>query len=374
MALLTILLHVQTSLVATQKNFCAQVLYNPTLNFIFRSFCMNVLQMQTREEWTQLLQNVKRIYPTIPTDAELYRQLRTSYSAMQPKFYPYRLYKSLKKQQCMLGDQTKRLKIAKKQINGYVEIGTPCRYADYIGQYISITGTRYAVHEGSKWGDILESRIPSISRAFFPYDRMIPLNDYAPIDAVHIPDASVDMVVCFIGLHHVPVDKIDNFIQSIKRILRPGGIFLLREHNAHNKKIFKLSWAAHSVFNAIIAQSTEEEEATELRNFQPLTYWIELLKKHGFRVGAERILQKGDPTLNTLIKFTKPIYAEDRFFKNLHQETGHVRLAHQTFLTSPEWFNVDCAQAYGNFLNHTPWYEFPYWQSIKTYWNIFGQS
>jgi len=43
-------------------------------------------------------------------------------------------------------------------------------------------------------------------------------------------------------------------------------------------------------------------------------------------------------------------------------------------LSTPEWFNVDASQEYGNFINQTPFYKFPYFSYIATYWNLFRKS
>lgn len=356
------------------SSYITDVLYDANLNVQFENFSTHVLRMQSPVEWSALVQDVKQALPGKPTHMELYGQIKKSYIPMQPRLYAYRLYQALKYQQDLLGNQVKNLIATDTKVNGYVEIGTPCRYADYIGQHIAISGTRYAVCEKTSFADVFESKNLHITRGCVPYDRYIPLNDYNPIAYDHILDASVDMVVCFIGLHHIPLDKIDNFIGSIARILRPGGTFLLRDHDACNADVLKIAHAGHTLFNAIIGQCSEEEEAQEIRNFQPLAYWVELLEKHGLSVGQERIMQQNDPTHNTMIASSKPILPHDRILLDLQKELGYKRHTLQTFLTAPEWFNVDSAQSYGAFLDHSPWYDFPFLKNIEIYWYIFGQS
>ena len=44
--------------------------------------------------------------------------------------------------------------------------------------------------------------------------------------AMHLPDRSVDAVVCFTMLHHVrPAEAQDNLFAEAARVLRPGGVF-----------------------------------------------------------------------------------------------------------------------------------------------------
>ena len=85
----------------------------------------------------------------------------------------------------------------------------------------------------------------------------------------------------------------------------------------------------------------------EYRNFQPLSYWIELLKKHGFELTKEnQLLQAGDPTLNTLLMFTRVAKTKDEQKQAVERELknndpNYLRSGIQTYLTSVEWFDVD---------------------------------
>lgn len=59
---------------------------------------------------------------------------------------------------------------------------------------------------------------------------------------------------------------------------------------------------------------------------------------------------------------------------NLKNKKEYQRDPMQTYLTTPEWFSVDVAQEYAQFINHTPFYEYPYFENIEKYWNVFGKS
>ncbi len=209
------------------------------------------------------------------------------------------------------------------------------------------------------------------------YDTFVPLNDYAPIPEA-IPNNSVDLVVCFIGLHHIPQEKLQSFVASIRRILRPGGTFILRDHDITSPKVASMAHAAHSVFNAIVTAETVESETAEYRNFQPLSYWISLLEHNGFKVGTERLLQAGDPTINTLVKFTKVACTTDDILANassaLRHNSQYQRNGVRTYLNGPEWLNVDASQDYGTFVQNNNWYEFPHLRYVASYWNLFAKA
>lgn len=40
----------------------------------------------------------------------------------------------------------------------------------------------------------------------------------------------------------------------------------------------------------------------------------------------------------------------------------------------PEWHSVDITTQMAEFMKHTPWYSYPYWNSIKQYWVLFNQE
>jgi ubiquinone/menaquinone biosynthesis C-methylase UbiE len=48
-------------------------------------------------------------------------------------------------------------------------------------------------------------------------------------EAIPEPDASFDIVLFFKSLHHVPVDKMDQAMEEVRRVLRPGGLAYVSE-------------------------------------------------------------------------------------------------------------------------------------------------
>lgn len=48
-------------------------------------------------------------------------------------------------------------------------------------------------------------------------------------EAIALPDNSVDIVLMFKSLHHVPTDKMDQALGEIRRVLKPGGLAYISE-------------------------------------------------------------------------------------------------------------------------------------------------
>ena len=131
----------------------------------------------------------------------------------------------------------------------------------------------------------------------------LPLDNFAPLPAA-IADASLDLVTCYIGLHHMTVERLEPFLQSIARVLRPGGRLIVRDHDVRDESMRAMVSLAHTVFNAGLGESWETNQA-ELRFFEPVQTWVRRLDAAGFDDSGHRLLQANDPTDNVLLCFIK---------------------------------------------------------------------
>ncbi|MCL5875417.1 MAG: class I SAM-dependent methyltransferase [Candidatus Dependentiae bacterium] len=362
--------------ISASDSHLAQTLSHPHLRKEISKFIDNILRIIPAQQFFSFVDSAIPSHEL--TDKEIYTLLSNSSDTVQPRFSFYWKLQSLQHQKQVLASQAQQLLADRKNINGYVEIGTPATYFKDITQSFTCSGPVYAINDKKRPTDILQSSSWKPKTGFCSYDYFVPLNDYMPIEESAIPTASVDVVVCFIGLHHIPQEKLQNFIRSIHRILRPGGRFVLRDHDVTNSELQSIVSAAHSIFNLIVSQETIEAETQEYRNFHDIAYWIQLIEKEGFAVGQERLLQEGDPTYNTMLKFVKKAQTNqeqtEQISYQLQQSKDYSRDSIQTYLTSPEWLNVDIAQEYSSYIEHTPFYMFPYFKNIQLYWKVFGAS
>jgi hypothetical protein len=349
---------------------------NPALRDKFSLFLDTILQQISSKDFFSLTESIQKKYAP-QTDKELYIHLLQHTPSLQPHFSFIYILKTLSLQKKILAQQVKQL-IGPREIEGYMEIGSPGTYINSLKTFLSFTGPLYVLHDQKRARDIFQAFTLNPLKKFIPYTHFISLNNYDSLPEKDIPSHSLDLIVCFIGLHHVPHEGLDSFIASLYRILRPGGILILREHNAKDHTTHLIANAAHSVYNAIITKESVQSETDEIRNFHALEFWINLLQQQGFIADTQRLLQATDPTLNTLLKFTKEPLNEaehiDHITRELKNLPHYKRDSIQTYLTTPEWINVDITQDYAEFINHTPFYKFPYISSIKSYWECFIQS
>ena len=100
------------------------------------------------------------------------------------------------------------------------------------------------------------------------------------------------------------VGQLGAFLQSIHRVLRPGGAFIVRDHDVRSDDMRALVSLAHTVFNAGLGE-TWEVNLAERRYFESAQTWVERLDAAGFDDSGHRVLQANDPTDNTLFCFIR---------------------------------------------------------------------
>lgn len=54
------------------------------------------------------------------------------------------------------------------------------------------------------------------------------------------PDQSMDLVTMMQGLHHLPPAQLGRFISGVFRVLRPGGLFIIREHDLRDESFLPM--------------------------------------------------------------------------------------------------------------------------------------
>jgi len=267
------------------------------------------------DDFYRFLQVIFHLYPedkfhrlikdetsTGKTDEEIYKSVQDKLKTIKP-FLSELTYAlpALKKQKREIAAQTLQLSNDLKSVNGYAEIGSTGRYINELKRNIKVAGPIFLINDrapGNSPGDIMERGQLSKLGVF------VDIDDYNPINNSVIPDACLDVVTCYIGLHHCPVIKLNGFIKSIHRILRPGGLFIIRDHDVKTADMGTFVSLIHTVFN-IGLNETWEFEDKDFKNFKPADDWARMIETGGFTDAGKRILQKNDPSDNTLMLFVK---------------------------------------------------------------------
>jgi SAM-dependent methyltransferase len=260
----------------------------------------------------KFLQNIYRLYPEdrfhaliktatqeFDTDEAIYRSVQRQLPSIKP-FHADLTYAlpSLFKQKREMARQTLALLDAKRSLDGYVEIGSTGRYISELRKHVDVSGAVVLVNDVAPSNspvDIMERGGLRKIGAFNP------LSNYAPLD---LADGSFDLVTCYVGLHHIPLDRLDPFINSFVRALKPGGLFILRDHDVVSTEMNTFVSLIHTIFNAGLGVPWETNQS-ELRFFRPVAQWEQRLQTHGLQSLGKRLLQSHDPSDNMLMAFVK---------------------------------------------------------------------
>ena len=236
------------------------------------------------------------------TDEEIYKTVQNGLPKIKPFLSEFTLaIPALKKQKKEMSKQVLQLLGDRRNIDGYLEIGSTGRYISELRKHISLSGKIYLTNDippSNSPGDIFERGQLGKFGTFFP------LNDYAPISPDIIPNESVDLVTCHIGLHHCPPENLASYIQSIHRVLRKGGLFIMRDHDVKSPEMSTFVSVVHTVFNLGL-NVTWEVDQKDFKSFKPIDEWSQIISSFGFKDSGARILQDKDPSDNTLVSFTK---------------------------------------------------------------------
>ncbi|MCW3109532.1 MAG: class SAM-dependent methyltransferase [Segetibacter sp.] len=275
------------------------VFSNTTLSDNFYRFLQVIFHLYPEDKFHHLISTTAK---EKNTDEEIYKSIQANLPKIKPFLSELTLaLPALKKQKKEMANQVLKLLGSRTNINGYLEIGSTGRYISELRKRINLSGKIYITNDiepSSSIADIFErGQIKKIGN-------FIPLNNYQPISSNEIADESIDLVTCHIGLHHCLPGLLDSYLKSINRILRKGGLFIMRDHDVKTPEMTTFVSLVHSVFNLGL-NVPWETDASEFKSFKSIEDWSRIISNYGFKDKGERILQDKDPSDNTLVAFIK---------------------------------------------------------------------
>ncbi len=271
---------------------------NPTLKDNFLRFLEVIFHLYPEDKFHELIAATANLKNS---DEDIYKAVQAGLPKIKP-FLSELTYAlpALKKQKKEMAKQVLKLLGEKTTIDGYLEIGSTGRYISELRKYITLKGKVFLSNDiapNNSVADIFERGQIGKIGFFFPLD-------YQPISKKIIPDASLDLVTCHIGLHHCPLNLLPAYIDSIRRVLRPGGMFIMRDHDVKTLEMATFVSLVHTVFNLGLGVSWQTNQS-EFKAFRSIDEWSKMIVSHGFEDQHARILQDRDPSDNTLISFIK---------------------------------------------------------------------
>lgn len=264
----------------------------------FYRFLQVIFHLYPEDKFHNLISSISK---EKNTDEEIYKSIQQNLSKIKPLLSELTLaLPALKKQKKEMAKQVLQILENKKQINGYLEIGSTGRYISELKKHISLSGEIFITNDiapNNSVADIFERGKLSKIGKFLPLT-------YHPISENEIKSESIDLITCHIGLHHCPHELLDNYIKSIYRILRKGGLFIMRDHDVKTPEMATFVSLVHTVFNLGLNVSWDTNQS-EFKSFKSIDEWSNIISSYSFKDSGERILQEKDPTDNTLVSFIK---------------------------------------------------------------------
>lgn len=265
----------------------------------FKPFLENVFHLYPDDELHRLINVLTSRYDT---DGEIYRHLSERLPEVTPRLAAFRYaLPALRKQKAEMAAQTVAFLGDDRTVTGYAEIGTTGRYLSGLRKSVDVRGPIYVVNDIApiySAEDIIErGQVRKVGT-------YVDMTGYPEFDRGHIAPDSIELVTNYIGFHHAPADRLDGFVRAIHRMLKPGGRMVVRDHDVDGERMDAMVGLAHDVFNAGVGISWKDNEA-QIRNFRSLGDLTAYVEARGFRADDTVRFQKGDPTRNGLLLFTK---------------------------------------------------------------------
>ena len=183
------------------------------------------------------------------------------------------------------------------KINGLVSIGDTGKLVRELTENEFVSGNVWIVH------DDLGGLVQMIERGSENEVGEFVQIDYNNPIFIKIPSESADLITLNIGLHHFPQETILPFLNEVYRILRKGGLFIVREHDA-SPEIIPVLDLAHSIFNAVTGVSPLNDRH-EIRAFRPILEWRKIIESVGLTDSYLYDIESGDPTIDEMMCFYK---------------------------------------------------------------------
>lgn len=139
---------------------------------------------------------------------------------------------------------------------------------------------------------------------------------FSQYDGCKLPysDDSFDLITCLMVLHHISEENMPILLSEISRVMKPGGVVILREHDVHKDSEKKALDIMHNLYDYVWNDITANDQQWGT-NYKNNTEWTNLFISHNFNIYTKASIFYNfnlNPTMSYFCSYRKNIEHESK--------------------------------------------------------------
>lgn len=168
-----------------------------------------------------------------------------------------------------------------------------------------------------------------------------------------LEDDTMDLITSQMVLHHIDDKYLEYVLRDLYRIMKPGGVLLVREHDApsnlnENQSFHKVIDITHDIYDYVIeAEMSWKDKDDYYAKYRPVngtTGWDETISRVGFKTTTYQKKTNRDiqtnPNATCIRMYYKPGFKSEREVKTIKRKTTTSKSSGEPNVTRKKWKKV----------------------------------
>jgi ubiquinone/menaquinone biosynthesis C-methylase UbiE len=179
------------------------------------------------------------------------------------------------------------------KVDSYLDIG--CfggGITESVGNYFNLSKTRIYGVDIKKYKSEYNFNFNEYNGYELPYD-----------------DDSFNLITCLMVLHHIPPDNLEKLMDEIYRVLKKGGVIIVREHSPINNLQEMCLDILHNFYDLVWNVDSDMNWAESSNTYKNSNEWIDVFLNSSFVVDVRPYVYKNintNPFMSYFCSFKKP--------------------------------------------------------------------
>jgi SAM-dependent methyltransferase len=181
----------------------------------------------------------------------------------------------------------------KFSVSCYLDIGCfDGNITESIGNYFNLNNLQIHGVDIKPYATVDIKPYATVGPQTLLYDNII----FSLYDGRTLPysDNSFDLITCLMVLHHIPKNNLNFLLQEINRVMKPGGILILREHDVYTYEQSYLLNVMHDFYDYVWTDKPIEKSDQWDAEYKSNKEWTSLLQNNNFVVRESPNIYFGD--------------------------------------------------------------------------------